>query len=245
MEPLTTMEPFATIPELAELMMRTYADEKSGFMADTVYCYGQERGNTLSVVLRAAQLLKEGKVRTISIPTYGDLEKYNWFYDFIRTMLLERGVPEDKLIGVPHPPEFDKAHTHTEAIGLARYAREVGWTTIYVTALPSHLLRAFTETITAVTRECPHLLAHSVVGHVLSWTEDTPHSQGTVSGKRHEVIATGDKSEMWKILTYYLQGDLVSAREALDYLNRRADTVKELHRQQDEFFMAPPRPWMP
>lgn len=80
------------------------------------------------------------------------------------------------------------------------------------------------------------------MGHVLPWTEDTPHSQGTVSGKRYEVIATGNKSEMRKILTYYLKGDLVSAREALDYLNRRAEAIWELSRQQEEFFMVPPRP---
>lgn len=240
MEPLTTMEPFATIPELAELIIRIYAYEESGFMADTVFCYGQELENTKSVVERSVQLFRDGLVRSIAIPDQRTLERYQHFYDFIRTMLIERGVPKEKIVPIPHPPEFKIAHTHTEAIGLARYAREVDWTTIYITALPSHLLRAFAETVTAITREYPQLLAYSAVGQVLPWTEPTVHSQGTVSGKRFEVIGTVDRSELRKIVEYYLRGDLVSAREVLDYLNRRTDAVKELRRQQDEFFMCPP-----
>lgn len=224
MEPLTTMEPFATIPELAELMMRTYADEKT-FSPAAIYCVGQTQNNTISVVLKALELHQTGRTRMVAIPSYGGLPKYAWYHDFIRSMLLKSyRIPEKCIISIPHPQEFSIAHTHTEAIGLVRYAKKAGWKKLFITALPSHQLRAFLETITAVVREYPELKVYSVVGSVLHWTEPSEHSQSVGgSPRRFEVIATADKSEMWKILTYYLQGDLISAREALDYLNRRAE----------------------
>lgn len=216
------MWPWATTEELVEITIRTYADEEPGFVADAVYCYGQERGNMPSVVKAGARIWKSGKARVVAKQDLATIpEQYRGLGQFLHQTLLEEGVPPEAIVGIPHPEEFKIANTHTEAVGLARYAKAVGWATVYVTALPSHLLRAFTETITAVIREFPQLRAHSVVGSVLPWTEDTLHSQGIVSGKRFKVIGAGDKSEMSKILTYYLKGDLVSAREALDYLNAR------------------------
>ena len=212
------MWPFATEVEFAELIMRTYADEKPAFMADAVYCYGQERENTSSVAVRAVQLLNNGVTKGIAIPTYGNLEKYNWFYTFVRDMLLTQGTPERKIVPIPHPEEFSIAHSHTEAIGLARFAKTMNWKIVLVTASPSHQLRAFIETITAVLREHPHLLVYSVVGTTLPWTRYALHSQGVIGGKRFEVIP----SELKKILAYHLKGDLCSAKEALDYLNQRA-----------------------
>ncbi len=232
------MWPWATVTELVELLMRIYAEENPGFTADAVYCYGQEKDNIPSVVSRAVKLLRDGKVNHIAQSTFGGLEKYKWEYELIRAKLLEEGVPEKAIVPIPHPTEFNIAHTHTEAIGLARYAKEAGWQLIYVTALPSHALRAYTETVTAIIREYPQLLAYSVVGAVLPWTENATHSQGVVSGRRHEVIGKADNSEIKKIIRYYLKGDLVSAREVLDYLNLRTDMLRELDKRQDEFFMC-------
>lgn len=220
MEPLTTMEPFATELELIELLMRTYADESSGFMLDAVYCYVQTTANTPSVVLKARKLFKQLGVSAVAIPTYGGLPKYEWYYNLIRTMILDTGIRDNCINPIPHPPEFKIAHTHTEAIGLIRYAKEKRWKQVYITALPSHLLRAFLETITAVVREYPELQVYSTAGVILPWTEPAEHSQ-TVEGspKRFESVP----SELEKIRRYHAQGDLISAREALDYLNRRAE----------------------
>lgn len=216
------MEPFATGFEWTELLTRIHNDTKPPEVADTVYCFGQTTNNTTSVVEMAAELLRAGSVRTVSIPTYGELVAYNWYHDFIRQMLMQHGIPEECIIPIPHPQEFDTAHTHSEAVGFIHYALEKHWCHVYITALPSHQNRAFVDAVSALRKERPRynpLYLYSNPGVVLPWIADADHAQDGVKGKRYEVFG----SENEKILRDFRKGDLISARHILDYLNLRDD----------------------
>lgn len=215
------MKPFATELELTELMMRTYADVDPPSVADTIYCYGQMPDNITSVTEKAFSLWSTNRAKIISIPDQRTLPKYGWFYDLAEKSLLnlysQSQNCKDFIVPIVHPSEFQIAHTHTEAIGLIRHAKEKRWKTIYITALPSHLLRAFCETITAVLKEYPKLHVYASAGKVLPWTKNAEHSQGTISGLRFEVI----ESELQKIQQYCAKGSLATAKQILNYLNIR------------------------
>lgn len=215
------MKPFATELELSELMIRTYADIDPPSVTDTIYCYGQMPDNITSVTKKAFSLWNDGGAKTISIPDQRTLPKYGWFYDLAEKELLKLGFQNQNfkkyIVPILHPSEFEIAHTHTEAIGLVRHAKEKRWKTIYITALPSHLLRAFCETTTAVLKEYPKFHIYAIAGKTLPWTKNAEHSQGIISGKRCEVI----KSELQKIQQYCAEGNLATAKQILAYLNIR------------------------
>lgn len=213
------MEPFATELELVELLMRTYADEEPTVVADAIFCFAEEQKNVPSVVETGTQIWKTGKAQIVVIDDFSDFPKYELENRLLRQMLIEKGVPEEAIVKIPHPSDFPFPHTQTESIGLIRYAKEHGWRTIYITAVPSRLLRSFIAIITAVLREYPELKVYSRVGAILPWSEFAVHSQGTIQGKRYEII----KSELTKVHAYHLKDDQISAREALDYLNTRSE----------------------
>ena len=66
-------------------------------------------------------------------------------------------------------------------------------------------------------REGANLKIYNVVGEAVDWNKVVTLSQSVPSAPEWKQLA----SELGKIEIYHERGDLVSAREALDYLNRR------------------------
>lgn len=210
------MKPFTEELELVELMMRIYSDIEAPGTADAAYLFSQTEYNEKSVLDTAAALFKSGKVKTVAIGEGGRLITGKIFKtpDW-REKLIKLGVPKERIKIIQITSEL--AHTHTEALAFVSYARQNGWKTMYVIASALHQLRAFMSTISIVLHAYPELKIFNIVGIPLPWTQEIVHSQYIEKGKRSELV----KNEWERILRYYGKGDLVSAREVLDYLNRR------------------------
>jgi len=210
------MKPFAEAIELVELIERVFSDIEAHGKADSVYLFGQTVDNEESVFTTAAELFMSGKVGKVAFGEGGQLvtgEIYqtpDW-----RGKLLNRGVPENAIVTIQIKAKL--AHTHTEALALVEYAKVQGWKTLYVTSPAMHQLRVFVNTISIVLHEYPELKVFNKVGMPLPWAQEIIHSQRIERGTRACLV----RAEWNRILRYYEKGDLVSAKEILDYLNRR------------------------
>ena len=201
--------------ELLELALRIMADSPPQGTADAVFMYGQTESNENSTLQRACEILGKGLAKKVAFSQGAKLVGgEDWVPDY-RTKLIKLGVPSDVIIPVQITSRL--ANTHTEAIAFVAHAKKQKWQKVYAIASPFHQPRAFVETVTIVLQEYPELKAYSKPGLSLSWTQEAIHSQNIVKGKRSELV----RGEWTRVLAYYEHGDLVSARQVLDYLNNR------------------------
>ena len=141
-----------------------------------------------------------------------------------RKELLRMGVSDKAIVPLRAETINESVNTLTEAQALVRYALTQGWRHVYITAAPFHQLRAFITTVSVLLREYPELLVYNAVGTPLPWSERVRHSQGTLITTRKGLLTT----EMERIHSYHLKGNLVSPEEVLAYLERRDNIDKQL-----------------
>ena len=108
-------------------------------------------------------------------------------------------------------------NTLVESETLIGYAKQNGYSSLFVVAPPFQQLRAFMTAVTVALREYPELLLYSYPAVAMPWREEVVHSQGTLKATRSELI----HAEFERIDTYQNKGDLASFEDVLAYLNNR------------------------
>lgn len=199
----------------AELIIRTLCDTELETCSDGAYLFGQSIDNQESVFKTALRLVKQQKVKSVLIQSAEAGSGYPGF-DLWHTKLIAYGLRTSDIIGVPKVSE-SILHTGNEAEVLIKFAKTMGFSSIYVVASPFHQLRAFINTVTHVLRLFPELRVYSMPGVTLPWYEFVTHSQGTLQAIRQELI----HGELERIERYHQKGDLASDDEVLDYLRWR------------------------
>lgn len=208
---------FKTPDECFELLTRVLCDVRPPRKADLMYLYGQTAFNQNSVFEKAADSLKSSTTQRIGIsnyePSYGYEGGDVWFKE-----LVQRGIAQEAIVPIPQIEERFQHCTDSEADGLVAFALEHGWDTIIITASPLHQVRAFVSTVSAMRYAQADLKLYSGVGHPVDWLQHIVHSQGTDLGIRKDLLVKG---ELAKLDKYHEKGDLLSARQIIDYLDQR------------------------
>lgn len=182
---------------------------------DAVCLFGQAPDNEQSVLQRAAELYHRGRASRVLFSTGGEsVTGEPWRPNYLK-QLIHLGVPEGAIVPVTIADKL--AHTHTEALDFVNYAKQLGMKTVWATAQPLHQFRAMLNFISIVLKDMPELKAYSMPGAPLPWTQSVVHSQNIERGIRYDLVA----SEWDRIERYHAKGDLVSAKEMLDYLIKR------------------------
>jgi len=212
------MNKFCRNPEILFELLHRVLIEIPLSKVDIVYVFGQSIQNQPSSLNRAVVLWKKGIAPLVGIPELKPVQDCAGFAA-CRSTLLKQGVPKKSIIGVKMALNDFPPSTDAEASGLVKLAKKIGWEKIIITSPPIHQFRAFISTISAVNRDgLPDLKVFNCVGFPLEWCKQTVHSQGIETGLMKDLLISG---ELVKILKYRSRGDLVSAEEALEYLNRR------------------------
>jgi len=201
--------------ELLELTQRIMDDDGPKAKADAIIMYGQTKDNEDSIFLGVKRLYEKNLAERVVFGQGGKLVTRQDYLPDYQTKLIQLGIPSEAIIPLQITEAL--AHTHTEALAHIAHAKMRQWKNVYVVASPFHQLRAFVNTVSIVLRQYPELKVFSVLGTHLPWMDKAIHSQNVESGKRFELI----QNEWKRIEAYHAKGDLVSARQVLDYLNQR------------------------
>jgi hypothetical protein len=202
---------------IEELIVRTLCDTLPSGKLDGLFLFGQTEDNQAAAFETARQQLNNGRTDKVLCLGTGPMSGYPGFEVWKKEME-KLGIGEEQLVAVPPvPTDTDLLHTLIEAQSAVRYAREHGYKNLLVTAAPFQQPRAFMTAVTAALRNYPELYLYSLPGKAMPWQEEVTHSQGKVQDTRAGLIA----GEMERITCYHDQDDLISVKEALDYLNRR------------------------
>lgn len=201
--------------ELDELITRILCDTAPRHKVDVAYLFSETADNEASVLKAGVFLYGLGPVNKLAIAYLGKKFGYPGFRSWVKK-LVSMGIPQKDIYLIPLAKDFPPS-TDAEALGLVRYAKANGWKSIYVVAPPLHQMRAFITTVSHAMREKSDIKIYSFPGIPQSWEEHVVHSQGIQKGTRSELLA----DELEKIEKYYRKGDLVSAEEVLEYLERR------------------------
>ena len=137
-------------------------------------------------------------------------------FDAWREQLQKAGVLDKQIHGVPRNASV-QLNTLTESEALIEFARQQQYNSIFIVAPPFQQLRAFMTAVTVALRVYPQLLIYSYPAAAEPWLEEVAHSQGTLTGRRSELI----HAELERIDTYQQKGDLAMTEPVLEYLNRR------------------------
>ncbi len=205
---------------LDELITRVLCDTAPAGKVDEAYLFGETADNEDSVLKAGAFLYGMGPAEKIAIceapKGYGYPGFKNW-----QAKLIKLGIQPRDILGIPPAKDFPPS-TDAEALGLVRYAKSKNWKSIYVVAPPLHQLRAFVSAVSEAVRHYPALKIYSFHGIPQKWEDHVVHSQGILRGTRSELLA----SELGRIEKYYRKGDLISAEDVLEYLDRRDKNKK-------------------
>lgn len=199
--------------ESEELLHRIFCDPLPA-TADAAYVFGQTPDNEVSVFQRAQALVACGQTEIILIPGTGPMSGYPGQDTWLQSMAAYVAV--SAVQPVPTDPT-NSLNTLIEAQATVRYAKAQHYHSLLVVAAPFHQQRAVMTLITVALKEYPALKVYSAPGYPMDWQAEVTHSQGTVTGKRYELI----RGELERIETYAAKGDLASRDIVLDYLRRR------------------------
>lgn len=201
--------------ELDELITRVLCDTVQQHKVDAAYLFSETADNEASVLKAGVFLYGLGPVSKLAVAYLEKKFGYPGFRSWIKK-LVSMGIPQKDIYLIPLAKDFPPS-TDAEALGLIRYAKSKKWKSLYVVAPPLHQLRAFITTVSHAIQEKSNIKVYSFPGIPQSWEEHIVHSQGIQKGTRSELLA----KELEKIEKYYRKGDLVSAEEVLEYLDRR------------------------
>lgn len=202
---------------IEELIIRALCDTLPAEPVDGLFLFGQTADNQQAAFETARTFLQSGRTDKVLCLGTRAMSGYPGFEVWKKEMM-HIGIGEEQIVPVPPvPADTDLLHTLIEATSAVRYAKEQGFKNMAVTAAPFQQPRAFMTAITAALREYPELYLYSLPGKAMPWQEEVTHSQGKLEGTRAGLIA----GEMERIACYHERNDLISVKEALDYLNRR------------------------
>lgn len=187
---------------------------------DFIYLFAQTVDNEASVLERGFSLATQNESKKIVIPA-GSARRGYPGYDAWRERLLVMGVSDADLGTTTDSP--DGLNTLTEAQALVNYCKETAARSIVVVAAPFHQARAFLTVISVVLKQGVNLAVHSIPGQSLPWTATVVHSQGLLTRPRIDIV----DDEVGRIGQYQQKGDLVSLKQALEYLKSRDDSYRD------------------
>lgn len=180
---------------------------------DSVYVFAMHENDANFMLEKGAEL--ECMADKIVYLRGGKLVTGETFESDYGEKLVRLGVAEEKLVCTDIPN--NTAHTHTEAIAVTNLAKMMGWKKMYVVSSPTHLPRAFAEMVTAVLNSYPALKVYAQVARIDSWLGGMVSYQGLLDSRRCDLF----EPEAERLEKYFAKGDLVTARDVLEYLNAR------------------------
>jgi hypothetical protein len=136
--------------------------------------------------------------------------------------LQECGVSTGQIEGVPIG-QTATLNTLIESEALVQFALQQKFNSLIVVAPPFQQLRAFMTAVTVALKKFPQLQIYSHPAVAMSWEEEVVHSQGTLRATRKKLIHT----ELERIHTYQLKGDLASFEQVMVYLNMRETVARK------------------
>ena len=197
------------------LLPRIYADYRDPRRGplEMLYVYSETLDNEDSTFLRAVEMADAGLIKRLGIAEasrgYG-YEGFDHSVGRLRAFGWEDRVPIVKF------DQKEGINTLSEARALADWGRSHSGD-IGIVAPAFHLARAFMTTVSAI-REDP-VRVYAYPGVAIPWSERVVHSQGKLSNTRAGLL--GDELQRLEKYRAAECGNLMSARQVLDYLNWR------------------------
>ncbi len=191
---------------------------------DAAYLYANTPDNEISILEGGLALYKSGLINTLCLAGGGPYLPPNLHnakvaysgYDPWRNWLENHGVESENIHAIPRPL---LSHTGTEAYQFVRFAKSHNWKKVCVVACPTHMLRAFVNTVACALREYPELLIYAKPGTSLAWDEKVLSSQGNVFGTRSDTVM---KSEWDRLNTvWHDKYDVVGSDKIVEYIKWR------------------------
>ena len=189
---------------------------------DYVFVVSQTPNNQKSVLERTVQIYNES-VSDLRV-VLGDVKNPPAcrHADQIISELTGELVLREDILVIDFPDDGIPLNTYTEMVGLVQWLADLKFTcTVGIIASPFHQLRSMLSVLSAQEQSndprTKNIKFLSVPGTSLLWNQESVHSQGILTGKRHEFIST----ELERVAKFYLKGDLIAPTRALEiYLNQ-------------------------
>lgn len=222
---------FSTAREFAEYLYAISHDRiPERIHLDAVYVFGETIDNQRIGVLPAAKLYQEGKADKVLI-CGGVARKGYSGAPKVRELLIEAGVPEEKITEVEIPVPDEQFHSKSEAEAVVAFCKEHSVNNIAVAAPVFHLPRTFASIISAAleTGADDAINAWAVQGTVPGeekadwWKEKALHSQGKAHDSRIKLF----QGELDRIYDYYTKGWLKSWGDIQAYMQRRDRRIRQ------------------
>lgn len=180
---------------------------------DACYIVGETEENQDSNITEAFDCYSKGLCKAIILLDGHTRDGYSGT-DYVRRRLNEKGflgqIIDSKLPG-------DSLNTYTEAVALINLIKDMGIKSLGVIAPDFHLVRAFTTIVSFAVKSYPGLKIYARRGKPLPWKDSVRHSQGTLVGTRLSLLL----GEWTRMGLYSEKGDLLSADEILEYMDKR------------------------
>ncbi len=199
--------------------------------ADAAYLFGEEPQNEDPVLTCGEKMLSENSVEQLFFPgsngtsLNGNHYKWKRWDDRLIRFVRSRNDRDSVIHSIPIVSEgITFWHTHIEAGKLIEYAADQEIKTLFVTAVTTHQIRAFVETVWAVLTGCGGLLPKQDIRVwsnppprlSRSWHAPTVIAQTQAGGPKPMIDTIADELE--RIERYWAKGDLVTCEEVLEYL---------------------------
>lgn len=191
---------------------------------DGVYLYANTPDNEISILEGGLALYKNGVANTLCLAGGGPYLPPNIHnakvaysgYNAWHAWLKDRGARPEDIHAIPRP---SLSHTGTEAYGIVQMAKSRNWKKICVVSCPTHMLRAFVNTVACALREYPELLIYAKPGTPLAWDEEALSSQGNIFGTRFDTVMESE----WDRLNaaWHDEYDVVGPEKIIEYVKRR------------------------
>ncbi len=209
-----------------ELLNRVLRDNLPSGGVTAGVLFGETTENDGLQIETLAELYKQKRISYIGVSGFEGIKKSPLFlrgYEGWKEKLIEIGIPEIHLVRyelshtkydgkTPLPPCTDG-----ESMEVIKLARERGWKSLAVVTSPFHSVRTFISMVTATRRLNPGLRVYNYPSHTPDWLTEVACSQSAPKDKRANTL----KTELEKIENYCQKGDLLTAKEILEYLNQR------------------------
>jgi len=200
---------------LTELIIKILFDVKPASKADAAYIFAQTSDNQKNLFDTALELYKNKDIGKIVICGEEGKTGYPGFTNW-QSKLVSLGIKQEDIIGFR---TIDGSiNTLVEAEGLVDFAKKKNWSVVYAISTPFHQIRVFITIVSVLKKSHSYLNIFNKSAPAMPWNESVLHSQGILRALRAELI----RHELERIKRYYKQGDLISSKEVLDYLNKRA-----------------------
>ncbi|MBI2141610.1 hypothetical protein HYU16_04280 [Candidatus Woesearchaeota archaeon] len=207
------------LSELAELLL--YETEKHPPL-DSAFLYSNTQDNQASVFGGAAELKQKRLAHSYLL--IGSDDDSTGFQGYTRwSTALEAVVGRGNIRPVPLLPMKKNGvinvNNLSESESLVDYAAKQGIQALYVVAWNVQQLRAVMTAVSVVLKEGSQLSIFSHSGTKLPWDSVVHHSQGNEVGTRAEFVS---RELVMKIAKYQAEGDILPARDIIQYMERRA-----------------------